>query len=255
MLGRNLSRTSSRASSQRSMSVDSQESPSPVSNPSPSASQSQGKILTVDVHLHIGRGEEKDRYEKLKKHYFVLTPMFNEEFRQEASLDSESSQIFAMLGWTSFYNTSERGSHLLTLEFLYTLKSSNDGVTFRLFRQEHTLSWRKLSNTLGFTEGCALDLDSSLEDFDRLHLWTDVTGKENAHKPRTNDIQHPTLRFFHKWISLVLFPRNDNISMRVGDMQLIYAALKRQAVSPVKMVVECWGKWPSESICHVRPGC
>jgi hypothetical protein len=196
------------------MSVDSQESPSAVSNPSPSTSQSQGKILTADVHLHIKRGEEKDRYEKLKKRSFVLTPMFSKEFMQEAGLDSKLSQIFALLGWTSFYYTSERGSQLLTLEFLCTLKSSNDELTFWLFCQEHTLSWRKLSNALGFTEGCALDLDSSLEDFDRLHLWTDVTGKENAHKPRTNDIQHPTLDFFHKWISPFLFPHNDNISVR-----------------------------------------
>jgi hypothetical protein len=227
------------------MSVDSQESPSPVSNPSPSASQSQGKILTVDVHLHIRRGEEKDMYEKLKKHSFVLTPMFSKEFMQEAGLDSEFSQIFALLGWTSFYNTSERGSRRLTLEFICTLKSFNDGVTFWLFRQEHTLSCRKLSNALGFAEGYALDLDLSLEDFHRLHLWTDVTGKENAHKPRTNDIQHPTLCFFHKWISLVLFPCNDNISVRVGDMQLIYAALKRQVVSPVKMLVEHWLSFPN----------
>jgi hypothetical protein len=145
----------------------------------------------------------------------------------------------------TFYNTSERGSRLLTLEFLCTLKSSNDGVTFRLFCQEHTLSWRKLSNALGFAEGCALDLDSSLEDFDRLHLWMDVTRKENAQKPRTNDIQHPTLHFFHKWISIVLFRRNDNIGVRVRDMQLIYTALKRQVVSPVKMLVEHWLSFPN----------
>jgi crotonobetainyl-CoA:carnitine CoA-transferase CaiB-like acyl-CoA transferase len=73
------------------MSVDSQESPSPVSTPSPSASQSQGKILTADVYLHIRREEEKERYEKLKKQSFVLTPMFREEFMQEAGLDSEFS--------------------------------------------------------------------------------------------------------------------------------------------------------------------
>jgi hypothetical protein len=103
---------------------------------------------------------------------------------QEAGLNSECGQIFSMLGWTSFYHTSERGCRLLTLEFLSTLNSSNDRVTFLLFRQEHTLSWRRLSNALGFAEGCALDLNSSLEDFDRLHLWTDVSGKENAHKPR-----------------------------------------------------------------------
>jgi hypothetical protein len=171
--------------------------------------------------------------------------MFNEEFMQEVGLDSEFSQIFALVGWTSFYKTSERGSRLLTLEFFCTLKSSNDGVTFQLFRQEHTLSWRKLSNALGYAEGCTLDLDSSLEDFDRLHLWSDVTGKENTHKARTNDIQHPTLRFFHKCISVVLFPRNDNISVRVGDMQLIHAALKRQAVSPVNMLVEHWISFPN----------
>jgi hypothetical protein len=41
-------------------------------------------------------------------------------------------------------------------------------------------------------------------------------------------------------MSLVLFPCNDNISARVGDMQLIYAALKRQVVSLVKMLVEHW---------------
>jgi hypothetical protein len=84
------------------MSVDSQESPSLVSKPSPSASQSQGKILTTDVHLHIRRGEEKDRYEKLKKRSFVLTPMFIKELMQEAGLNSEFSEIFALLGWTSF---------------------------------------------------------------------------------------------------------------------------------------------------------
>jgi hypothetical protein len=97
------------------MSVDSKESPSPVSYPSPSTSQSQGKILTNDVHLHIRRGEKKERYEKLKKRSFVLTPMFSEEFMQEAGLNSEFSQIFALLGWTSFYHFSERGYHLLTL--------------------------------------------------------------------------------------------------------------------------------------------
>jgi hypothetical protein len=83
--------------------------------------------------------------------------MFSEDFMQEAGLDSEFGQIFALSGWTSFYNTSERGSCLLTLDFLCTLKSSNDGVTFRLFRQEHTLSWSRLSDALGFVEGCALN--------------------------------------------------------------------------------------------------
>jgi hypothetical protein len=46
--------------------------------------------------MHIRRGEKKERYEKLKKHSFVITPMLSEEFMQEAGLNS-------------FYHTSERG--------------------------------------------------------------------------------------------------------------------------------------------------
>jgi hypothetical protein len=41
------------------------------------------------------------------------------------------------------------------------------------------------------------------------------------------------------------FSSNDNISVKVGDMQLIYAALKRQVVSPVKMLVEHWLSFPN----------
>jgi hypothetical protein len=33
--------------------------------------------------------------------------------------------------------------------------------------------------------------------------------------------------------------------VRVGDMQLIYAALKRQVVSPIKMLVEHWLSFPN----------
>jgi hypothetical protein len=33
------------------------------------------------------RGEEKDRYAKLNKRSFALTPMFNEEFMQEAGFN------------------------------------------------------------------------------------------------------------------------------------------------------------------------
>jgi hypothetical protein len=33
--------------------------------------------------------------------------------------------------------------------------------------------------------------------------------------------------------------------VRVGDMQLIYAALKRKVVSPVKMLVEHWLSFPN----------
>jgi hypothetical protein len=145
MFGKFLGRTRSRANSERLMSIHAHESPSPISNPSQSVSPSQGRILTNDAHLHVRRGEERGRYEKLKKRDFILTPMFNEEFMQETGRNIEFAQMFQLLGWTSFYNTIERGCHLLTIEFLCTLTPTDDGVTFRIICQEHTLSWRRLS--------------------------------------------------------------------------------------------------------------
>jgi hypothetical protein len=104
--------------------------------------------------------------------------MFHEEFKQEAGMNIEFTQMFQLLGWTYFYNTTERGCRLLTIEFMCTLTPTDDGVTFRLFYQEHTLSWRRLSNALGFAPGCILDIDTTLEDFDKLHFWANISGRQ-----------------------------------------------------------------------------
>jgi hypothetical protein len=116
---------------------------------------------------------------------------------QEIGMTIEFTQMFQLLGWTSFYNTTKRGCRLLTIEFLCTLTATDDGVTFRLFRQEHTLSWRRLSNALGFAPGCILYIDKTLE-FDKLRFWADISGRQNTHRPCINDIHQPTLCFFYK---------------------------------------------------------
>ena len=58
--------------------------------------------------------------------------------------------------------------------------------------------------------------------------------------PRTNDIHHPTLWFMHKWLGLTLFPRPDIRIVRVDDLKLLYALVKRTKVSPVKFMIHHW---------------
>jgi hypothetical protein len=40
-------------------------------------------------------------------------------------------------------------------------------------------------------------------------------------------MKHPTLRMFHKWLGYNLFHRDDIRKVRVGDLQLLYAAIKK----------------------------
>jgi len=60
--------------------------------------------------------------------------------------------------------------------------------------------------------------------------------------PRTNDIHHPTLQFMHKWLGFTLFPRLDFRTVRIDDLKLLYALVKRRKVSPVKFMMRPWLK-------------
>ena len=58
--------------------------------------------------------------------------------------------------------------------------------------------------------------------------------------PRTNDIHHPTLRFMHKWLGFTLFPIPDIRSVRIDDLKLLYALVKRRKLSPIKFMMRHW---------------
>ena len=44
----------------------------------------------------------------------------------------------------------------------------------------------------------------------------------------------------HKWIGFSLFPRPDFRTMRVDDLKLLYAMVKRRKVSRVKFMMNQW---------------
>lgn len=58
-------------------------------------------------------------------------------------------------------------------------------------------------------------------------------------------MEHPTLRMFHKWIGYILFPRDDIRKVRIGDLQLLFAAVNKRVVSPVTLLVSHWLNTPN----------
>jgi hypothetical protein len=213
----------------------------PASPQVPSSSSApKNKVLLNPEDLDLKSRREKDIYQKLKGRYFIHTPTLDPLLLLETGMGVEFDLIFRMLEWTNFWDITELGSRLLTIEFLCTLQVCEGGIVFRMFKQDIMLSWRELSDHLGFSSRCLLDIDAGLPNFDRNQFWREISRDESFNQPRTSDMEHPTLRMFHKWIGYNLFFRDDIRKVRIGDLQLLYAAINKTAVSPVKLLVSHW---------------
>jgi len=175
------------------MSVD----PTPPQASSSSSNQ-QVKVLLKIGDLGLKTRREKEVYQQLKNKDFIHTPTLDPILLQETGMDTEFDLIFLMVGWINFWNIIELGSRLLTLEFICTLQYYEGGIAFWMFKQNIMLSWRELSNHLGFSSRCYLDIDSDLPNFERHQFWREISRDEFYSQARTNDMEHPTLRMFHK---------------------------------------------------------
>ena len=87
-----------------------------------------------------------------------------------------------------------------------------------------------------------VDVNFAIEDFDKAKCWREISRKTDFFHPRTNDINNPTLHFMHKWLGMTLFPRNDTRTIRIDDLKLMYAMVKRKKVSPIKFMMNQWLK-------------
>ena len=50
------------------------------------------------------------------------------------------------------------------------------------------------------------------------------------------NIQHPTLKFMHRWIAITLFSIQDTQVVRNVEMQILYAMIKKIKIAPVKEI-------------------
>jgi hypothetical protein len=225
------------------MSVDPPAAPTPASSSSPTP-----KILRKPSQLGLRDSHEKEVYKKIKDKEFNHTPAFDLTLLQEAGMSSKFDAIFSLLGWTFAWDVSELGSKLLTIEFLCSLRTTESGVYFRLFKQEFYPTWRELSDLLNFPSNIPVDIDEALEDFEKHKFWTEISKHSVFNSHRTSNIEHPTLRFFHKWLGFMFFPHDDTSKVRSADLQLMYEAIKKIKVSHVRLIVAHWLIVPSYQV-------
>ena len=118
----------------------------------------------------------------------------------------------------------ENGSRLLTIQFLCTLREEDDGACFRFFRNEYYFTCRNLSHLLCFSARLPVSFKKSCRGFNRHEFWGLISGQvvHGKFAPRCNDIQNPTLRLMHKWVTITLFPREDPRTVRNNELMILY---------------------------------
>ena len=101
-------------------------------------------------HLDLERGQEMEAYNLIKNHEFDHTPLYDPTLLQAIGMDVDFTSISKAIGWEEVDPVWEQGSCLLTIQFLCSLKEVDNGITFRLFEEEHFCTWKDLAQHIGF---------------------------------------------------------------------------------------------------------
>ena len=97
---------------------------------------------------------------------FNHTTVFDEQLLDQSGMSTDFPTIFYAIDWGGFWQVPKFGIKILSQDFLATLKSNDEGVTFRMFNKDCSLTWSELSTCLGFDQDCELDIDHALQNFD-----------------------------------------------------------------------------------------
>jgi len=171
---------------------------------------------------------------------FNHTTVFDEQLLDQSGMSTDFPTVFYVIGWGGLWQVPEFSIKLLSQEFLATLKLNDEGVTFRMFNKDYSLTWSELSTCLGFDQDCELDIDHALQNFDLAKFWKLITCSNNLSVRRPIQIHNPTLRFMYFWIVVTLFPSTSVDDIGFKELQIIYAMVNKIKFSPVKWLVPFW---------------
>jgi hypothetical protein len=202
--------------------------------------EAQIRVLTSDEHIILVDNRERQAFHIIKDQTFHHIHAYDHDFMNRTSMITEFQAIFRAVGWENFWQVNEDGCRELTIEFLCTLTRTATHVTFRLFGEQYTFTWKNFSILLGFDKNCNPNLDRAIEGFDRVDFWKEISDKDSPTQPRTSEIHNPTLRFMHRWLAITLFPGNELHIVRVEEMKIIYAMVNKIRISPVVGMIDYW---------------
>jgi len=165
--------------------------------------------------------EELQKYHTLCNIAYASTGIIDPDLLDRTGMTSKFKTVFNTIGWGGFWMIPELGIELLTQEFLCTLKTSQNGVTFRMFNLDFDLTWSALNTALGCDHDCSLDLNFVVRDFDKTRFWKTISGSSNSSGPIAPKIHNPTLRFIHYWMFVTLFPRTNGFHLQDVELKLL----------------------------------
>jgi hypothetical protein len=97
-----------------------------------------------------------------------------------------------------------------------------------------------LSIALGFDSNYLLEWSKNkgMKAFSRESFWKKISGRGLNPTPRINLIHNPTLCFLHRLISGMIFPRVEFRTVRVDELQSLFAIIHKIKLAPVISMVE-----------------
>jgi hypothetical protein len=181
-------------------------------------------------------------FQQLKDREFAHTKVYDNALLNETGMIGEFGAAFDAIDWGNFWHAWEEGSKFLTLEFLLTLSADRSGVKFRLFNEEHDLTWEQLSVALVFNSNCLLEWSKhkGMKTFSMESFWKKISRRGLNPAPRINLIHNLTLRFLHQLISGMIAPRVEFRTVRMDELQCLFAIINKIKLAPIISMVEHW---------------
>jgi hypothetical protein len=142
---------------------------------------------------------------------------------ERVGLDEEIPTILRTIGWGKLYDKPCQGPRLLTLEFLTTFETVEKGrklfVKFYLFEKSFGCDLSRFSELLDFSKSC-LPESTTMRNFNKVEFSDTISGKYARLGFR--DIHNPSLRFLHRWMSLMLFPMAELCSVITAELKCLF---------------------------------
>ncbi|WVZ75705.1 hypothetical protein U9M48_023740 [Paspalum notatum var. saurae] len=217
----------------------------PISTEEPEevpTSSTHWPILLLDSQL-VSRGQDEAKaLRSLHQKTYALTKCFDEDLLVDTCMREEFNEVFQAVGWSDFAEMPEGGIVLLTKELLMMLRTDiqREGiyVWLRLFNTDYELTLRQFSNLLDFSPQCTLSED--LAGFNSVEFWKELVGPDAPRKKSIAHIRHPTLQFLARWLTMVVFPRDDIRCATVEDVRCLYAMWKKIKFAPTLSMIHHW---------------
>jgi hypothetical protein len=189
--------------------------------------------------ISIRTTKEMEKYESLRRREFGHIRVYDVNLLERVGLGEELPIILWTIGWGKLYNEPHLGSRLLTLEFLMTFeivkKNRKSFVKFSLFGKSFGCDFSRFSELLDFSKSC-LPKSSAMRNFNMVEFSDAISEKST--RLRLSDIHNPSLRFFHRWMSFMLFPMVEMRSVVTPELKCLFAMVNRIKYTPVADIVD-----------------